>query len=158
LVARSAVAAKLLVDIADRTDLELFSEELRRRPVHMEVDAVLVLGRGIDEVVGEATGHGKFAPGLRVEIGIGATGVDRAVAYADVGEVAGVVEADRNVAGDVEHVVVDALVPAQARLRVEVAEADGFAEVLARERAKREGSHGPADGGVHGRVSATENG
>src|SRR5262249_34524673 len=43
LVARSAVAAKLLVDIADRTDLELFSEELRRRPVHMEVDAVLVL-------------------------------------------------------------------------------------------------------------------
>ena len=43
-IARPAVAADLVIDIADETDLKLLGQELRRAPIEMQVDAVLILG------------------------------------------------------------------------------------------------------------------
>src|SRR6516165_877569 len=53
-IAGAGVATQLSVDIADDTHLDLLSQELRRTPIEMHVDAVLILGRLIGEVVGEA--------------------------------------------------------------------------------------------------------
>jgi hypothetical protein len=44
-VAGAAVAADLLVHVAHHPDLKLLGQELRRGPVEMHVDAVLILGR-----------------------------------------------------------------------------------------------------------------
>jgi hypothetical protein len=52
--AGAAVAGELLIGVADEADKELLAEELRRAPVEMGVDAVLVIGIRIDEVVGQA--------------------------------------------------------------------------------------------------------
>ena len=52
--ARSAVAGQLVIDVADRADLEACGEELRRAPIEMTVNAVLVLSGRIDEIVGRA--------------------------------------------------------------------------------------------------------
>jgi len=53
-VAGAAVAADLFIDIADHTHPDLLGEELRRGPIEMHVDAVLILRRLIGEIVGEA--------------------------------------------------------------------------------------------------------
>lgn len=56
--------------------------------------------------------------GLRIEIGIAAAAaVDRAVPDANVRQAVGLVSANRDAAGDLGHVVVDAGVPAQGELR-----------------------------------------
>ena len=49
-----AVAGDLVIYIANGTDEYLFGQKLRRRHVQMKVDAVLVIGRRFDEIVGEA--------------------------------------------------------------------------------------------------------
>jgi hypothetical protein len=51
----------------------------------MHVDAVLILGVLVLEIVGEAECRRKFASGLLVEIRVGAAGIDRIVADADIG-------------------------------------------------------------------------
>src|SRR5262245_36110556 len=71
-VAGTAVAADLPVDVAHRSDLELLGQELRRTPIEMHIDAVLVLGRPVLEVVGEAEDARELAPSLRIEIGVAA--------------------------------------------------------------------------------------
>ena len=53
-IAGAAVATDLFVHVADDADLNLLGQELRRAPIEMHVDAVLVLGRLIGEIVGEA--------------------------------------------------------------------------------------------------------
>ena len=83
-VAGAAVATDLLVDVADDTDLELLGQELRRSPIEVHIDAILILRRLVGEVVGEAEHARELVPGLRIEIGITAAGVDRAMADADV--------------------------------------------------------------------------
>src|SRR5262249_17778744 len=98
-VAGAAVAADLPVDVADRAELKLLVQELRRTPIEMHVDAVLVLGRLVLEIVGEAEHAREFVPGLRIEIGIAAPGVDRAVPDAEIREAGRVVGPDRYVAG-----------------------------------------------------------
>src|SRR5262249_32901013 len=122
-IAGAAVATQLSVDIADETDLKLLGQELRRAPIEMHVDAVLLLGRLIAEIVGEAEHAGGFVPGVRIEIGVAAAGVDRAMADADVRQARRVVGTDRNIAGDVGHVIVNAAVPAQRRYRQNISEA-----------------------------------
>jgi hypothetical protein len=77
--ARSAVAGQLVIDISYRADLKARRQELRRAPVEMRVDAVLVLRGRIDEIVGRADDGGKFVSGLRIEIGVAAAGVDGAM-------------------------------------------------------------------------------
>src|SRR6202008_34174 len=42
-IARAAVAADLLVEVTHEADLDLLGQELRRAPVEMHVDAILVL-------------------------------------------------------------------------------------------------------------------
>src|SRR6476659_8519751 len=53
-VARTTVAADLIVDIANHPDLKLLGQELRRAPIEVHVHASLVLGGGIGGVVGKA--------------------------------------------------------------------------------------------------------
>src|SRR5262249_12864043 len=89
----------------------------------MHVDAVLILRRLVGEIVGEAEHAREFVPGLRIEIGVAAAGVDRPVPDADVRQARRVVGPDRDVSGDVSHVVMNARVPAQRRDRQDIAEA-----------------------------------
>src|SRR6266404_1421460 len=49
-------------------------------------------------------------PGLRIEIGVAAAGIDGAVPDADIRETGGVIGSDRYVSGDVRHPVVNAVV------------------------------------------------
>ena len=79
----------------------------------MHVDAVLILRLSIFEIVGEAEHAREFVAGLRIKIGVTAAGVDRAVSDADIRQTRGLVSANRDVAGDIGRVVVDAGVPAQ---------------------------------------------
>src|SRR6516162_4313617 len=53
-VAGAGVATQLSVDIADDANLNLLGQELRRAPIEMHVDAILILGRLVGEIVGEA--------------------------------------------------------------------------------------------------------
>ena len=50
----------------------------------MHVDAVLILGRLVGEIVGEAEHARELMPGLRVELGVAAAGIDRAMPDADI--------------------------------------------------------------------------
>ena len=44
-IAGAAVATDFFVNVADQSDLKLLGQELRRAPIEMHVDAVLILGR-----------------------------------------------------------------------------------------------------------------
>ena len=83
----------------------------------------LILRRLIGEIVGEAEHPRELVPGLRIEIGVAAAGVDRAMPDTDIRKTRGVVGPDRYVAGDVGHVVVDACVPTQGEYRQQIAKA-----------------------------------
>src|SRR5262245_63262673 len=50
----------------------------------MHVDAVLILGGLVGEIVGEAQAARELVPSLRIEIGVADAGVDRAVPDADI--------------------------------------------------------------------------
>ena len=52
----------------------------------MHVDAVLILGRPVLEIVGEAEHASEFVPGLRIKVSIAAAGVERAVPDAEIGK------------------------------------------------------------------------
>src|SRR5262245_21230288 len=88
----------------------------------MHVDAVLILGRPV-LVVGEAEHAREFVPGLRIEIGVAAAGVNRTMPNADVRQARRVIGPDRYVAGDIGHVIVNAVVPAQRRYWQDISEA-----------------------------------
>src|SRR5262245_63334361 len=79
LVAGAAVAADLLIGVADQADKTLLADELRRAPVEVHVDALVILRVHVLEIVGEAEHGRKLAAGLRIEVGIGAAGIDRVV-------------------------------------------------------------------------------
>src|SRR5258706_4228400 len=49
-IAGAAVATELIVDIADYADLNLLGQELRRAPIEVHVDAVLVIGGLVREI------------------------------------------------------------------------------------------------------------
>jgi len=103
----------------------------------MHVDAVLVLRRLLGEIVGETEHAGEFVPGLRIEEGVPAAGVDDTVADADIRQAVGVIRPNRHVAGDVGHVVVDAGIPAQRGDRHQVAETPHrIADAVERENGK----------------------
>src|SRR5262249_3788731 len=68
--------------------------------------------------IGEGATDVRFTPksghsveqlaGLRIEISVADAAVDGAMAKADIREIAGTVQADRNVAGQINHVIVGA--------------------------------------------------
>src|SRR6202453_3152855 len=80
--ALAAVIGNLLKGITGHADEKLLREEVRGAPVEMEIDAALVLGVRILEIIGQAGDAGKFIPGRRIEIGVAAAGVDRAMTNA----------------------------------------------------------------------------
>ena len=79
----------------------------------MEVDAVLIIGGLVGQVIGKTPDRGKFVTRLWVEISVTGTGVDRAVTDADIRQAGGVIGTNRYIAGNIGHEVVDARVPAQ---------------------------------------------
>src|SRR6185312_646759 len=117
---RSGIVCDLLEVIADQAELHLRSEEVRRGPVDVKVDAVLIPCVFVLEVVGEAGNHRELVAGLRVEIGIATAPVDRAVPDAHIGEAFRVVITDRHIALEIGHHVVGAEVPFQRKLRNDV--------------------------------------
>src|SRR5262249_44871298 len=74
-IAGAAVAADLLIEVTHKADLNLLAQELRHAPIEVHVDAILVLSRGVYEIVCESEHRRSFVPGLRVEIGVAAAGV-----------------------------------------------------------------------------------
>ena len=58
----------------------------------------------------------------QVKVDVADAAVDRAVSEPEIGKSGLVVVADGNVAGPVHHVIVDALIPLERRLRKEVAD------------------------------------
>ena len=103
-----------------KADEKLLREEVRRAPVEVEIDPVTVLRAGVLEVVGKAGNAREFVSGCRIEISVAAAGVDRAMTDADVGKPQRIIVADRSITCNINHVVVDALVPAQRRGRYDI--------------------------------------
>jgi hypothetical protein len=77
----------------------------------MEIDAALVLSIRILEIVGEAADAGEFCACRGVQIGVAPAEVDGAMTDADIRQTIRIVVADGNVAGRVNHLIVDAVVP-----------------------------------------------
>src|SRR5262245_23957290 len=86
----------------------------------MHINATLILGRWIDEMVGEAQHPRNLVPGLRVEVCIAATSVDSTMSDPDIGETGGIIGSDRYITKYIGHVVVDTAVPAQRGERVNI--------------------------------------
>src|SRR5262245_26119875 len=61
--ARSAVAGELLIRIADQADMDLLGDKLRKAPVDMGIDAVLIVDFDVLEIVGHASDDGEFPAG-----------------------------------------------------------------------------------------------
>ena len=79
----------------------------------MHVNAILVVGVLVFKVVGKAERGRKFAPGLLVEVGIGAASIDCVVPYTGIGNPRLIVSSGRQISGNVRHEIVDAKIPAQ---------------------------------------------
>src|SRR4051794_26421823 len=99
----------------------------------MTVDAILIVCAGVHKIIGSADHCRELVAGLRVEIGVTSAGIYSAVADAEIGQILRRVKAGRNVASDVGHVTIDALVPAQGRYRIKVAEPGGRLAPAARD-------------------------
>ena len=61
-VAGAAVGTDLVIGIADEADEELFRQELGRAPIQMKINAALILGRVVDEIIGKPRNCGKLMP------------------------------------------------------------------------------------------------
>jgi hypothetical protein len=90
----------------------------------MEIDAALVLGIGVLEIVGEAADAREFHARRGVQVGVAAAEIDRTVTDADIGEPICIVITDGNVACGVNHVIVDTVVPLQRECWIEIAIGD----------------------------------
>src|SRR5262249_1849227 len=119
-ISRTAVTTDFLVDIADHTDQILLAQKLRRAPVEMHIDAVRIIGGGILEIGSKADHRREFMAGLLVEIGVAGAGIGRSMPDAKIRQTFGIVGADRNVSGPIDHIVVHAMVPAQQGQRYQV--------------------------------------
>ena len=116
------------------------------------------------EIVGEAEHAREFVAGLRIEIGVAAAGVDRAVSDAYIRQARGLVSANRDVAGDVGHVVVDAGVPFQLEHRRQIPKApcrvaDGVGPREGNgvaERARGHAGQGPRQAGADDAIGCHE--
>src|SRR5215510_3308044 len=78
-VATAAVARDLVVEISDEAKLPFLGQELRDAPIEVHVDAILVVGVRIFEIVSEAERGRELMPCLRIEIAVGTADVDRPV-------------------------------------------------------------------------------
>lgn len=79
------VIRDLLVSISDQTDKHLFRQKLRSTPIDVKIDAVLIIGILVLEIIGEVSDCRKFMPGCWIEVGVAAA-VDGPVTDAEIGE------------------------------------------------------------------------
>src|SRR4030081_2616441 len=84
-VAGTAIRADLVIGVSNEADKELLRQELRCAPIQVEIDAALVLGGLVLEVIGETRDSRKFMSGCGVEIGVAATAIDGAVPQSEIG-------------------------------------------------------------------------
>src|SRR5579862_5861102 len=80
------IVGDLLIEIANQANEDLFREKLRRAPVEMEINAVLILSSLVLQIVGEAANSGEFMACGGIEIGVSAAGIDGAVSNPNIGE------------------------------------------------------------------------
>jgi hypothetical protein len=154
---RNPDGTDLLIEVASRSDEYRFGQPLRCTPIQMPINAALVVRARIDEVVGEAGNRRKFVTSLWVKVCVTAAAVDGAMTDADVGQIARTVVADRNVAGAVDHPVVDAIVPANDGLRIQIADTrSGLADATLPHDGERSGGEGQC--AVERRVVGSHNG
>jgi uroporphyrinogen-III synthase len=110
----AVVRGKLLVEVSDEADLQLLGQKLRSAPIEMRIYSTGISRRLILEIARKSQHSREFVAGLRIEISVTDAAVDGAMAEADIRQIAGTVQADRNVAGQIGHVIVDPSVPAIA--------------------------------------------
>jgi hypothetical protein len=67
-VAASTVTGELIVNIAHCADEQLLCDKLRCTPIKVEVEAVLILGIGVDVIMGEAGDRRELMSGLLVKV------------------------------------------------------------------------------------------
>src|ERR1700677_1037559 len=91
----------------------------------MPVDAVLITGAWVDEIVGKAGHRGEFVPSLGVEVSVARSAVSGAVADADIRKITRTIFADRDVACSIDHPVVDTVGPANDCLGIQIGHARG---------------------------------
>jgi hypothetical protein len=60
----AAVRGDLFVDVADHVNVQGLRQKLRCCPVKMPIDAVLIAGAGVHEIVGKSCHRGEFVTGL----------------------------------------------------------------------------------------------
>jgi hypothetical protein len=53
------VGGELLVEIANRSDMQLLGDELRCAPIEVPIDAALIIGMGVVEIVGHAVAEAR---------------------------------------------------------------------------------------------------
>jgi hypothetical protein len=89
----------------------------------MHVDAVLVVGARILEIVGEAEDARQFIAGVRFEVGVATADIDRPVPDAEIGQPRVIIRPGRHVGRGICHEIVHAGIPTQTALRPKIAEA-----------------------------------
>ena len=82
------VGADLIEEIADCANLQGLGHKLRCAPVEMPIDAVLIAGMRIPEIVGKPGHDRKLVPGFLIEICLADTAIDGAMADAEIGKTA----------------------------------------------------------------------
>src|ERR1700716_4256362 len=85
-VSGSAISGDLVVGVTHEADKELLGQELRCTPVQVEVDAALILGGRILEIIGKARDGRKLMSCGWVEISIPAAGIDSSMTEAEIGQ------------------------------------------------------------------------
>src|SRR5262245_2187234 len=120
-VAGATIATNFFVNIAHDADRKLLRQKLRRGPIKVPVNTVLIIGTRVSEIISKPGHCGKFVTGFRIEIRVAKAAIDRAMTDAEIGKPRRVIGTDRNVTGRIHHEIVDASVPFQLRYRVEIA-------------------------------------
>src|SRR5882724_8650985 len=104
----------------------------------MEIDATLVVGGRVHEIIGEPCNCRKLMSFGWIEIGVPTAGINGTVPKPEVGQACRVIITNRNISGNVGHEIIDPVVPLQRRLRVQVAETRyGIADIVGSEQAER---------------------
>ena len=80
------ISRQLIVEITDRTHEKLLGEEFRCAPVEMPIDAVLVVGGRVGQIICQARDEGELLAFHRIEIGIARATIDCPVTYPNIGE------------------------------------------------------------------------
>jgi hypothetical protein len=77
---------------------------------------LLILRVRVDEAVGQASDHGKLTPGLWVEIGVAGAAIDCDKSEAEIRKPRGIICTAGDISCDIDHGVVNAMVPFERAL------------------------------------------